>query len=382
MDFDHICRDWHCHAKSVIAYDFAPQTTSINACPLAITRIVNQAMTSSAARDTQCFGFILVPGFALMSYASAVEPLRAANLVAGRTIYDVVHLSTDGRAVASSGWASVECRQLLDNKKTFHTLFVCAGGNPADWNHPEIHAALRQYARKGVRIGGISGGPYLLAAAGLLNDCDFTIHWEHAPALMEAFPDLEPRQARFVIDRNRITCGGGVAPLDMMHALIAERMGADFARRVSDWYLHTAVAEPADPQRGSAAERFGTFHAALLTVLEKMEATVEQPLSRAAIAALVGISTRQLDRLFAKHVGASFLDTYRHMRLRHARRLLKQSPLSISEVAFASGFSSAAQFSEAFKQVYGKTPSRFRLGSEDAVRQDEGKADKTYNNSA
>jgi transcriptional regulator GlxA family with amidase domain len=339
-------------------------------------------MSSPAPRDIHSFGFILVPGFALMSYASAVEPMRAANLIAGRPIYDVVALSIDGGAIASSGGAHVDCERLGARKTPFHTVFVCAGGNPADWHRPEIHAALRQFARKGVRIGGISGGPYLLAAAGLLNDCDFTIHWEHAPALMEAFPDLDPRQARFVIDRNRITCGGGVAPLDMMHALIAERMGVDFARRVSDWFLHTAVAEPADPQRASAAERFGVFHPALLIMLEKMEATIERPLDRGQIAALADISTRQLDRLFATHIGASFLETYRGMRLRHARRLLKQSPLSISEVAYATGFSSGAQFSQAFKGEYGATPSRFRLGIANGIDADadDGPA-KVYNNS-
>jgi transcriptional regulator GlxA family with amidase domain len=339
-------------------------------------------MSSPAPRDTQSFGFILVPGFALMSYASAAEPLRAANLIAGRSIYDVIALSIDGGSVASSGGAYVDCERLGDRKTPLHTVFVCAGGNPTDWHRPEIHSTLRQFARKGVRIGGISGGPYLLAAAGLLSDRDFTIHWEHAPALMEAFPDLDPRQARFVIDRNRITCGGGVAPLDMMHALIAERMGADFARRVSDWFLHTAVAEPADPQRASAAERFGVFHPALLTILEKMEATTEQPLDRSQIAALADISTRQLDRLFATHIGASFLETYRRMRLKHACRLLKQSPLSISEIAFATGFSSAAQFSQAFKAEYASTPSRFRLGIASGIDADaDNRSGPPYNNS-
>jgi transcriptional regulator GlxA family with amidase domain len=322
-------------------------------------------MILSAGKDTQSFGFILVPGFALMSYASAVEPLRAANLLAGREIYDIACLSVSGGAIASSGNASVDCERLRDSKKLFHTVFVCAGGNPAGWHHPEIYAALREFSRQGIRIGGISGGPYLLAAAGLLKDRDFTIHWEHAPMLMEAFPHLSPRHARFVVDRNRITCGGGVAPLDMMHALISERMGADFARRVSDWYLHTAVAEPADPQRASAAERYGVFNPALLTMLEKMETTLEQPLSRGSIAAFAGISTRQLDRLFAAHIGVSFLDTYRQMRLTHARRLLKQSPLSISEIAFATGFSSAAHFSQAFKASYQHTPTQYRMTGDD-----------------
>ncbi|MDX3924265.1 MAG: GlxA family transcriptional regulator [Shinella sp.] len=312
------------------------------------------------SRHTQPVGFVLMPGFALMSYASATEPLRAANLLAGTDLYEIVAFSLDGSAVASSSGALVPCRPLADYGGRLHTLFVCAGGNPGDWHSPELHALLRQLSRQGVRIGGISGGPYMLAAAGLLHERDFTIHWEHAPALKEAFPHLNPRQARFVIDGNRITCGGGVAPLDMMHALIAERMGSVFARRVSDWYLHTAVAEPAAPQRASAAERFGVFHPVLLNILEKMETTIEQPLSRGSMATFAGISQRHLDRLFTKHLKTGFLETYRQTRLRHAHRLLLQSPLSISEIAFATGFSSAAHFSRAYRALYGSTPGQSR----------------------
>ena len=317
-------------------------------------------MQPSSSRSTQSIGFILVPGFALMSYASATEPLRAANLLAGSDIYDVVTLSLDGRPVRSSSGAAIDCERLGGRAHAFSTVFVCAGGTPAQWNHPDVLATLRAMARDGVRIGGISGGPYLLAAAGLLNGRDFTIHWEHAPILKEAFPQLTPRQARFVLDGNRITCGGGVAPLDMMHALIAERMGADFARRVSDWYLHTAVAEPTAPQRASAAERFGVHHPLLLNVLEKMEATIEQPLGRNSMAAYTGISPRHLDRLFADHMGSGFLETYRQIRLRHARRLLQQSPLSVSEIAFATGFSSAAHFSTAYRKLFARPPSSDR----------------------
>ncbi len=317
-------------------------------------------MQTENNRLTQSIGFMLVPGFALMSYASATEPLRAANLLAGRKIYEVAAMSADGRPVASSSGVLVPCVPMGEREKPFHTVFVCAGGNPPEWHCPEFHAALRQMSREGVRIGGISGGPYLLAAAGLLDGRDFTIHWEHAPALVEAFPHLGPRQARFVLDGNRITCGGGVAPLDMMHALIAERMGEDFARRVSDWYLHTAVAAPAAPQRASAAERFGVFHPVLLTMLEKMEAAIEHPLSRASMAAFAGVSERHLDRLFREHLGSGFLETYRRTRLGYARRLLQQSPLSVSEIAFATGFSSAGHFSQSYKRLFGKTPRQSR----------------------
>lgn len=317
-------------------------------------------MDGRNTRLTQRIGFLLVPGFALMSYASATEPLRAANLIAGRPLYEVQTLSIDGEPVASSSGALVPCIAAERARTDLHTVFVCAGGHPGEWHHPRMHAVLRQFAHHRVRLGGISGGPYLLAAAGLLNGRDFTIHWEHAPALIEAFPHLAPRQARFVLDGDRITCGGGVAPLDMMHALIGQRMGEGFARRVSDWFLHTAVAEPAAPQRASIAERFGVHQPALLVVLEKMEATIERPLGRAALAALAGISPRHLDRLFRDNLKAGFLETYRRIRLEHARRLLLQSPLTISEIAFATGFSSAGHFSRAYRAVYGQSPRQSR----------------------
>lgn len=318
-------------------------------------------MTAIEQKNTQRIGFILVPNFALMSYASAAEPLRAANLIAGTDLYEAVPLSFGGEAIRSSSGILVDCQSLAVVGERCHTIFVCAGGGPQDWVVAEgSFGMLRRLARQGVRIGGISSGAYLLAAAGLLDNRDFTIHWEHAPVLREAFAHLTPRQARFVIDGDRITCAGGVAPLDMMHAMISQRMGAHFARRVSDWYLHTAVAEPGAPQRGSSAERHGTNHPALLTVLEKMETTIESPLDRQTMAKLAGTSARHLDRLFATQLKSGFLATYRAIRLDHARRLLEQSPLSIAEVAFATGFSSAGHFSGCFKARFGQTPNTMR----------------------
>jgi transcriptional regulator GlxA family with amidase domain len=317
-------------------------------------------MAGASRRLSQSYGFILLPGFALMSYASAVEPLRAANLLAGQELFRIVPLSSDGEPVASSSGALVPCRP-LERAGELHTVFVCAGGKPADWQDAAILGALQKFSRSGVRVGGISGGPYLLAAAGLLDSRDFTIHWEHAPALIEAFPTLSPRHARFVIDGNRVTCGGGVAPLDMMHALITERMGADFARRVSDWFLHIAVSEPSAPQRASIAERYGVHHPGLLTMLHKMETTIEQPLDRKSMAIFAGVSERHLDRLFAGQLGVGFHGTYQNIRLDHARRLLQQSPLSLAEIAFATGFSSASHFSRCFKKRYGQTPGSLRV---------------------
>lgn len=315
-------------------------------------------MTGGDPKTTQHFGFLLLPRFALMSYAAATEPLRAANLLSGVPLYRVTDFSVDGTPVRASSGLEVPCAAL--RSPDVHTLFVCAGGGPDDWRAPDALAQLRQLGRRGVRLGGISGGAYLLAEAGLLSGRDFTIHWEHAPALTEAFPDLAPRSARYVLDGDRLTCGGGIAPLDMMHALIAGRMGAGFARRVSDWFLHTAVSEPGAPQRASAAERYRTHHPALLAALETMEATIETPLSRTAIAQTAGVSVRHLDRLFEKELGTKWQAAYLGLRLAQAARLLEQSPLSLAQIAFATGFSSASHFSRAFRDAYGAPPGIWR----------------------
>jgi transcriptional regulator GlxA family with amidase domain len=173
---------------------------------------------------------------------------------------------------------------------------------------------------------------------------------------MEAFPALAPEPARFIIDRDRLTCGGGVTALDMMHALIAERFGDAFARAVSDWFLHTHVGRPSEPQRASLAERYGVHHAALIAALEKMENTIATPLGRAAIAASAGVTPRHLDRLFAIHLGTTFSAHYRRLRLDHARNLLRQSALSATEIAVACGFSGGAHFARRYRDEFGVTP--------------------------
>lgn len=316
----------------------------------------------------QKVGFILVPGFALMSYASAVEPLRAANLLTGQphymlSAYGIDAEASGGMAQSSSG-AQVPVSPLSEASGELDLVFVCAAGNPSQWEHPAIIDRLRLLARSGVRIGGISGGPYMVAAAGLLANRRFTIHWEHAPALMEAFPDLIPEKSRYVIDGNRLTCGGGVAPLDMMHALIAEQMGKDFARRVSDWYLHTHVDTGTESQKASLIESYGIHHPVLLSVLDKMENTPEMPLDRATMARFAGVSERHLSRLFAEYLGTTYQKTYLAIRIEYAGRLLRQSALTISEVAMATGFDSPSHFTRVYRALKGHPPSaeRHRAG--------------------
>jgi transcriptional regulator GlxA family with amidase domain len=311
--------------------------------------------------STQTVGFLLVPGFALMSYAAAIEPLRAANLLSGKELYRWWHAAPGGKPVmASNGLAIIpDCGTSSD--RNADTVFVCAGGNPAIFDDKAVFAWLRRLARKGVTMGGISGGPYLLAKAGLLDERRATLHWEHMPAFREAFPDVTVVPSLFEIDGNRITCSGGISALDMMVALIERNHGRQLAASVGDWFLHTHIREGFGPQRMDLRYRLGVADEKLLSVLRAMERSIETPLARADLARAAGISLRQLERLFQRHIGHGIHSHYRWLRLERARQLLRETSLPVLDVSLATGFTSSSQFARAYSRVFGEPPSDTRM---------------------
>jgi transcriptional regulator GlxA family with amidase domain len=304
--------------------------------------------------------FLLIPGFALLSYASAIEPLRAANLLSGRRLYGWVHIAPEGAAVVSSSGAIVPADLTVGAQLEPDILMVCAGGNPASFEHKPTLAWLRRLAQHGVMIGGVSGGPVVLANAGVMRGRRMTVHWEHSRALSEAHSQLLLERALYVMDRDRITCAGGAAALDMMHALIAEQHGPAFARRVSDWFLHTDIRPGSGPQRGGVEAGYGVHRRELIEALELMENHIGDPLSAEQIANRIRLSSRQLGRLFRANLGRGMMAHYRDLRLDSARKLLRQTALSITEIAYACGFSSGGQFSGLFRKRFGRTPREAR----------------------
>jgi transcriptional regulator GlxA family with amidase domain len=305
----------------------------------------------------QSVGFLLLPGFALMSYASAIEPLRAANQIAGKPLYHWRHSAPgDAPAIASNGAAVLPDLALGSAVGEVDLMLVCAGGNPATFNDRKIFAWLRKLALHGTAIGGISGGPFILAKAGLLTGRRCTVHWEHMPAFEQAFPDVELTRSLFEIDGNRITCSGGIAGLDMMVALIIRDHGYELGAAVSDWFLHTHVREGIGPQRMDLRFRLGIADEKLLTALKAMEANLKEPSTREDIAKLAGVSLRQLERSFRSQLGRGVHEQYLALRLGRSRQLLRETSLSILEIAMATGFGSASQFSRSFRRAFGCSP--------------------------
>ena len=307
------------------------------------------------------FGFLLIDDFALMSFASAVEPLRAANILAGRTLYEWFHISTGADAIVASNGLSVSADHTIADKMQFDTVLVCAGGNPASFDDANTIGWLRRIARSDCEIGGVSGGPFILAKAGILDGFRCTIHWEHLPAFTEAFPDIASTRTLFEIDRGRLTCAGGVAALDMMHAIIRRDHGRSLAARVSDWYLQTAVRVGDSTQRLSLLERVGTNNRSLISAIGTMERQLASPLPRKALARAANISVRQLERLFSKHLGVTIDQHYVSLRLAKARALLQQTSLPIIQIGAECGFSNASHFARVYRRTFGMPPSNDRM---------------------
>ncbi|HEY8275647.1 MAG TPA: GlxA family transcriptional regulator [Methyloceanibacter sp.] len=309
-------------------------------------------------------GFLLIPDFALMSYAAALEPLRAANLLSGRNLYRWWHAAPGGaKLVTASNGVAIVPEFGIGTERNADLLFVCAGGNPATFDDASVFAWLRRLARRGVTIGGISGGPYILARAGLLEEHRATLHWEHQPAFSEAFPDVTVTPSLFEIDGNRITCSGGISALDMMVALIERDHGRELAAAVGDWFLHTHIREGFGPQRMDLRFRLGVTDEKLLRVLRQMETTIETPQTRADLARLAGVSVRQLERLFRRHLGRGMHQHYTSRRLERARQLLRETTLPILDIAVATGFGSSSQFARAYSRAFGESPSHTRVNT-------------------
>jgi transcriptional regulator GlxA family with amidase domain len=314
----------------------------------------------AASRELLVTGFLLLEGFALMSYASAIEPLRAANILARRKLYEWRHFSIGGAPATASNGVSVAADGRVGDDSRLDALFVCAGGSPAAFEHGPTLAWLRGLSQRGVRIGGISGGPYVLARAGLLNGHRCTIHWEHAPALAEEFPELDIRHTLYEIDRDRLTCAGGIAALDMMIDQIERDHGAKLGAAVSEWHLRTQVRPAGSSQRMPLSERFGVSSEKVLRALAFMEAHLEEPASVEDLAAAAGSTVRQLQRLFVQHLGHTPMRQYLLLRLERSQVLLRQTAMPRTEVALACGFASPNHFSRAYKAHFGRSPGEER----------------------
>ena len=304
----------------------------------------------------QQIGFLLINEFSMLAFASALEPLRAANRQTNRDLFNWVITSPSGTVATASNGVEVRADGDLTILQECRMVFVCAGVNVRGNTDRKVLNLIRRLDRNGAVIGAICTGTYVMAAAGLLDGRRCTIHWENIDGLSEEFPELEITNDLFEVDGTRVTCSGGTASLDMMLNLITQAHGAALAAEISDQFIHDRIREPTDRQRMELRSRLGVSHPKLLAVVKTMEDNLEEPLAQTDIARMTNLSTRQLERLFRKYLNTTPTRYYLNLRLARARHLLRQTSMSILSVALACGFVSASHFSKCYRECYGCTP--------------------------
>jgi transcriptional regulator GlxA family with amidase domain len=310
--------------------------------------------------DKTRFAFLTLPNYSLIAVTNALEVLRMANRVAGRDIYEWSIVSLDGRPIPASSGLELTPTIALDKIGKVEILFVCGGIDVRAAVSNPLLAALRRLGERRVGLGALCTGGYALARAGLLDNYRATIHWENLPALREEFPRVQLNDQVFSIDRDRFTASGGTAPLDLMLNLIQLKHGLRISQQVSEQFVVERVRSDRDRQYVPLRAQVGSSHGNMIRVAQLMEENIEKPLSLERIAHATGLSRRQIERLFRRHLDCVPKRYYLEMRLRRARELLLQTAMPIMDVTTSCGFKSPPHFSRCYRAQFGYPPSEER----------------------
>lgn len=305
---------------------------------------------------TQHFVFLLVENFSHLAFSCALEPLRIANLVAGQELYRWSLASEDGVSATCSNRSVTLVNRGLEPLSHVDRLFLISGIHVQDHTTQPVLNFLRREKAVGTPIGAICSGAYVLARAGFLTGVETAVHWEFHDIFVEEFPEVELVRNVFVANARHITASGGTAAADLMLHLIARDHGQVLATAVADQMVYNAVREGTAAQRVSLQSRLGMRNTHLTRAIAIIEKNLEEPIPTCELADRLGISTRQLERLFGRFLNTSPKKYFMDLRLHRARNMIVQTEASITEIAVACGFNSTSHFSKVFRKQFGVSP--------------------------
>lgn len=303
---------------------------------------------------------LLLRDFSVLSLSTALETLRIANQLNGAPLFEWRLVSRDGKPVRSSLGGDFPVDSGLVDLRGHEIVLVCGGADIRAASDKAILEWLRRQARRGITAGGLCTAAYTLAKAGLLEGRKATIHWENQASFGEEFPDITLAATPYVIDGNRYSTAGGTSAIDLILKLVETAHGAALADKVAEQMIYSSIRLLQDGARISLPHRTAIRNPKILSVIGVMEKNIENPVSPKVFAARIGVSSRQMERLFRKYAGMSPNKYYMRMRLAKARTLLLQTNMSIIDVGLACGFGSASHFTRCYRAHFGDAPRRMR----------------------
>jgi transcriptional regulator GlxA family with amidase domain len=310
----------------------------------------------SKLRAIRRIGFLTLNEYTMIALSSAIEVLRMANRLSGQDHYSWTILSVDGKPTSCSNGLSFADAKTYDDAGDLDMVLVCGGTHVERYVNERLVNLLRRISHDGVVLGSLCTGAYALVKSGLLDGYKCTVHWENMAGLREFHPRVQFQEELFVIDRDRITCTGGIAPADLMLSIVKSAFGKTLVADISNQFILERVRDGFDRQHIPMAARLGYNNSALVDIAALMEANFEEPLTAVELAKLAGLSLRQVQRMFQVSLETTPTKYYLQLRLRRARELLVQSQMSITQIAISCGFQSTCHFSKSYRALYGRTP--------------------------
>lgn len=308
-------------------------------------------------------GFLIFPGFPMACLTSMIEPLRAANEIVGADVFDWSLVSEDGGRIEASARVGFDPDMSLAELDVIEELYLLSGPTSEFNDAVRSNGRIRKLARHGAVVGAISGGVFPLARSGLLRGAVASVHWCYESAFAEEFPELKMSTDVITIDNNRATASGAAAAFDLSLHLIERALGADVATEVACWFQHPLMRGEGVSQRKptfAAESTNDMLPRSVSDAVALFSSHLDDPLNIADVAREVGVSVRQLERLFQKTTGASPLAYYRSLRMQKARQLLLYGSYTMTEIAAAVGYGSAFTLSKNYTEVFGIHPKEER----------------------
>ncbi|VDC24915.1 GlxA family transcriptional regulator [Pseudogemmobacter humi] len=304
--------------------------------------------------------FLIVPRFNLAEMVSMIEPMRVANYLSPRPLYEWEILSFDGPEITASNGLSITANRPGERSRRDEIIFIFASWGAETYENREATSWIRRQAREGARICAVELGCYLVARAGLLKGRKVATHWSCAPGFQERFPETHMVDQIYTPGDHVMTCAGGFAGVDMMLRLITDQHGEGLASEVADQLLYHPVRPPTAPQRRMMGHGLENLAPVVRDAITLMENHIEEPLNVPQIAEEMGVSQRQLERQFKASVGCTVVQFGLLLRLQHARVLLVATGLPVRDIAAAAGFNTLSHFAHAFRKCFGRRPSDYR----------------------
>ncbi len=304
--------------------------------------------------------FAVVPRFNITTLITMIEVMRIANYLLPASAFSWEVVSFDGPEVPASNGMSLDGAKLAEEVGRADYVFVLGSWGTEHYENRALTSWIRKRHREGDCICSVELGCYIVARAGLLSERNATTHWSWLKGFEETFSDIEVTEQLFTIQDRIMTCAGGVAGIDLMLRLIERSHGAGFSGEIADQMMHHPIRTGATAQRHTMGQSTETMIPLVRQAISLIERNMEDPLSVPEVAAELGVSQRQLERQFKRHVGCTVVQFGLLLRLQNARVLLISTELSVREVATASGFNTLSHFAHSFGKFFGRRPSEYR----------------------